>query len=65
MNNPFKKNLPNHKASPIVKKKVLLDISMIKRTLDVADKYVLKYPKTLTDFFIGKKKANINKTAAN
>ncbi|QOD59355.1 hypothetical protein H9I45_08185 [Polaribacter haliotis] len=55
MSNPFKKILPNHKASPIVKKKVLLDTSMVKRTLDVADRYVLKYPNTLTDFFIGKK----------
>ncbi len=55
MSNPFKKILPNHKVSPLVKRKVLLDANMIQRTLDVADLYVLKYPKTLTDFFIGKK----------
>lgn len=52
MSNPFKKILPKHKVSPVVKRNVLLDTTMIKHTLDTADRYVLKYPKTLTNFFI-------------
>lgn len=55
MNNPFKKILPKHKVSPLVKQKVLIDTAMIKHTLDIADRYVLKYPKTLTNYFINLK----------
>ncbi|WP_439129002.1 hypothetical protein [Polaribacter sp.] len=51
MSNPFKKILPKHKVSPIVKQNVLLDTMMIKQTIETADKYILKYPKTLTSFF--------------
>lgn len=55
MSNPFKKILPDHKVSPVVKQKVLLDSKMIKKTFDMADLYVLKFPKTLTNFFINLK----------
>ncbi|WP_198519819.1 hypothetical protein [Polaribacter sp. ALD11] len=55
MSNPFKKMLPKHKVSPTVKQKVLLDAKMIKHTIEVADLYVLKFPKTLTNFFINSK----------
>lgn len=55
MNNPFKKILPKHKVSQIVRQKVLVDTEMIKETLQIADLYVLKYPKTLTNFFINLK----------
>lgn len=52
MSNPFKKILPTHKVSPKVKQKVIFDVQMIKCTLDITDAYVLKYPKTLTNYFI-------------
>ncbi|WP_298767123.1 hypothetical protein [uncultured Polaribacter sp.] len=55
MNNPFKKILPKHKVSPVVKRNVLLDVKMLEKTFKIADKYVLKYPKTLTNFFIDSK----------
>ena len=50
MKNPFKKITPKHKVSPTVRHKVLVDITMIKHTLEIADLYVLKYPKTLTNY---------------
>lgn len=56
MNNPFKKILPKDKVSPVVKRNVLLDAKMLKKTFQIADQYVLKYPKTLTDFFIKNEK---------
>ncbi|WP_299670364.1 hypothetical protein [uncultured Polaribacter sp.] len=52
MSNPFKKKLPKHKVSPIVKQKVLVDIQMIKQTLDIAEMYMRKNPKTRTNYFI-------------
>lgn len=55
MNNPFKKILPKEKASPTVKRNVLLDAKMLEKTFKIADEYVLKYPKTLTNFFIKNK----------
>lgn len=55
MSNPFKKNLPSHKVSPAVKRNVLVDVKMVAQTLKIADEYILKYPKTLTNFFIKNK----------
>lgn len=55
MSNPFKKILPNHKVSSNVKHKVLVDARMIKHTFEIADRYVLKYPRTLTNFYINLK----------
>ncbi len=55
MNKSFKKILPSHKISSKVKRNVLVDVKMVAKTLQIADKYVLKYPKTLTNFFIKNK----------
>lgn len=66
MENPFKK-LIHHKAVPdLLKDKVLNDVAMIKLTIDVADLFVVKYPKTIEDILDGvsatTKKKNENDT---
>ena len=49
MSNPFKKILPNHKVSPAVKQQILLDIQMIKQTIEISDLFVLKFPDTISN----------------
>lgn len=55
MNTPFENNHPNQHTSKKIKKNVLIDVKMIIDTLKISNFYVLKYPKTLTDFFIKNK----------
>ena len=52
MNNPFKKILINQEVPNTLKSKVLDDIGMIKLTYDKADFFLLKFPGTLSDFYI-------------
>ncbi|PWG04064.1 hypothetical protein [Polaribacter aquimarinus] len=52
MNNPFKKILINQEVPNTLKSKVLDDIGMIKLTYDIADFFLLKFPGTLSDFYI-------------
>jgi len=52
MKNPFKEITPKHKVSPLVKQKVLLDINLIKNTLDIAELYILKHPKILSSILM-------------
>ena len=53
MENPFKKILHQEELPEILKKKVLNDVAMIKLTIDVADLFVVKYPKTIEDILDG------------
>lgn len=53
MENPFKKILHHEEVPKILKEKVLNDVAMIKLTIDVADLFVVKYPKTIEDVLDG------------
>lgn len=53
MENPFKKILHHEEVPEILKNKVLNDVAMIKLTLDVADLFVVKYPKAIEDILDG------------
>ncbi|OAD45836.1 hypothetical protein [Polaribacter atrinae] len=50
MSNPFKRIIHHHSVPKVLKEKVLSDIGMIKFTLDIADLFLVKYPKTIGDF---------------
>jgi hypothetical protein len=50
MSNPFKKILHHYEVPEVLKEKVLNDINMIKLTIDVADLFLVKYPKTISSF---------------
>jgi hypothetical protein len=52
MKNSFKKILTTHEVPKVLKNKILDDISMIRRTFDVSDIFLIKYPGTLSDFYI-------------
>ena len=52
MKNPFKKILTSHEVSNVLKNRVIDDIKMIRYTFDVADLFLMKYPGTLSDFYI-------------
>jgi hypothetical protein len=52
MKNSFKKLLTKHEAPTVLKHKILDDISMIKRTFYISDVFLMKYPETLSDFYI-------------
>lgn len=62
MKNPFKKILTTHEVPKVVKNKILEDISMIRQTFDIADLFLMKYPNTLSDFYI---REEINKHVNN
>lgn len=51
MSNPFKKVLLFSEVPKGLKKKVLDDVNMIQLTMDIADLFLVKYPKTITGFF--------------
>lgn len=53
MNNPFKEILQHKEVPDALKQKVLNDINMIKLTMDVADLFLVKYPKTIGGFLEG------------
>ena len=53
MENPFKKILHHEEVPKILKDKVLNDVAMIKLTIDVADLFVVKYPKAVEDILDG------------
>ena len=53
MENPFKKILHQEELPEALKKKVMSDVAMIKLTIDVADLFVVKYPKTIEDILDG------------
>ncbi|TYQ00427.1 hypothetical protein C7447_1011041 [Tenacibaculum adriaticum] len=53
MDNPFKKILHSEELPEVLRKKVLDDVAMIKLTIDMADLFVVKYPNTLGDLFMG------------
>ena len=53
MENPFKKILHHEEVPKVLKEKVLNDIGKIKLALDVADLFVVKYPKTVSDLLTG------------
>ncbi|MDO6738054.1 hypothetical protein [Wenyingzhuangia sp. 2_MG-2023] len=55
MSNPFKEIQENHEPSKELRKKVLSDVDMLKLTLDLADLYLIKYPKILSTLFKNKK----------
>jgi len=52
MKNPFKKILTNHEVSNVLKNNILDDICMIRNTFDISDLFLIKYPGTLSDFYI-------------
>ena len=60
MENPFKKLLHNEEVPKILREKVINDISLIKLSIDVADLFVVKYPRTIGGFLITETK-NSNK----
>ena len=53
MENPFKKILHQEELPEALKKKVMGDVAMIKLTIEVADLFVVKYPKTIEDILDG------------
>ena len=55
MSNPFKNILHHYEVPEVLKEKVLNDINMIKLTIDMADLFLVKYPKTIGDLVDGKK----------
>lgn len=56
MENPFKQLLYNEALPELIKGKVMDDINLIKLGLDLADLFVIKNPKTLTESFKKPKK---------
>jgi len=50
MENPFKKLLHNEEVPKVLREKVINDISLIKLSIDLADLFVVKYPKTIEGF---------------
>ncbi|MFD2568643.1 hypothetical protein [Pseudotenacibaculum haliotis] len=53
MENPFKKILNHEEVPKLLRDKVMNDVAMIKLTIDVADLFVVKYPKTIEDIVDG------------
>jgi hypothetical protein len=53
MSNPFKEILEHYEVPEVLKQKVLNDINLIKLTIDVADLFLVKYPKTIGDVLGG------------
>ena len=58
MKNSFKKILTNHEVPSVLKKKILDDIGMIRLTFEIADLFLLKYPGTISDFYIREEISN-------
>jgi hypothetical protein len=58
MKNSFKKILTTHEVPKVLKNKILDDISMIRRTFDISDIFLIKYPGTLSDFYIHEEISN-------
>lgn len=52
MNNPFKRIQTKHDVSGILKNKILDDISMIKKSFDIADLFLMKFPSTISDCYV-------------
>ncbi|MBS9774785.1 MAG: hypothetical protein KGV59_06495 [Tenacibaculum sp.] len=61
MENPFKKILHNEELPEPLKKKVMDDINLIKFSIDIADLFVVKYPRTVGDLIAGGKSNKKNK----
>ncbi len=58
MENPFKRIIHHHSVPQVLKEKIISDISMIKLTLDIADLFMVKYPKTIGGLLNGGKNGN-------
>ena len=58
MKNPFKKILTNHEVPRVLKNKIFDDISMIRHTFEITDLFLIKYPGTLSDFYIREEISN-------
>jgi len=58
MKNSFKKLLTKHEVPTVLKYKILDDISMIKRTFYISDVFLMKYPETLSDFYLQQEISN-------
>ncbi len=58
MKNSFKKILTKHEVPENLKNKIFDDIKMIRRTFYISDLFLMKYPNTLSDFFIQQEKIN-------
>jgi hypothetical protein len=52
MKNSFKKILTKHEVPKVLKDKILDDINMIRRTFYISDAFLMKFPNTLSDYFI-------------
>ena len=53
MSNPFKEILQHNEVPEVLKQKVLNDVNMIKLSIDVADLFLVKYPKTFGSILEG------------
>jgi len=62
MENQFKKILENEEVPEALSKKVIIFISLINLSIDIADVFVVKYPSTVGEFLDTEKKPikNIN-----
>jgi hypothetical protein len=58
MKNSFKKILTNHEVPKVLKDKIFDDIGMIRRTFYISDLFLIKYPNTLSDFYIREEISN-------
>ena len=58
MKNSFKKILTNHEVPRVLKNKILDDIGMIRLTFDIADIFLMKYPGTISDYYISQEMVN-------
>ncbi|WP_395092256.1 hypothetical protein ACF3NR_00525 [Vaginella massiliensis] len=50
MENPFKEIIQNEKLSDTLKQKVLDDIHLINLSLNIAELYIVKFPKVANEF---------------
>ena len=55
MKNPFKTIGSDYEVPKKLKGRILDDVMMIKCTYDIADLFLIKYPNTLTDYYIKEK----------
>lgn len=52
MKNPFKEILTSKEVSSNLKNKILDDIGMVNLTYQFADLFLMKFPETISDFYI-------------
>ena len=61
MSNPFKRIQTKHHVSSILKNKILDDIDMIKKSFDIADLFLIKYPNTISDCYVREEMSGFKK----